>query len=40
MEVNMGYGWDGYEKTEYIWQENIKNGIWTGGRIRDMENKS
>ena len=28
----MAYDWDGYEKTEYMGQENIKEDIWTSGR--------
>jgi hypothetical protein len=31
---------DGYEKTEYVGQENIKEDIWTGGRTRNMRNKN
>ena len=37
---NMGYGWYGYEKPEYIWEEYIKNGTWTSGRARNMKNKN
>jgi len=36
----MAYDRDGYEKTEYIGQENIKEDIWTSGRTRNMESKN
>jgi hypothetical protein len=36
----MAYGRDGYEKNEYMIQENIKVDIWTSGRTRNMENKN
>jgi hypothetical protein len=31
---------DGYEKTEYMGDENIKKDIWTGGRTRTVGNKN
>jgi hypothetical protein len=34
----MAYDREGYEKTEYMGQENIED-IWTSGRTRNMENK-
>jgi len=30
----------GYEKTEYMGEENIREDIWTGGRTRIMENEN
>jgi hypothetical protein len=36
----MAYDRDGYEKTEYMGEENIKEDIWTSGRTRNMENKN
>jgi hypothetical protein len=36
----MGYDRDGYEKTEYMRQKNIKKDTWTGGRERNVENKN
>jgi len=35
----LGYDWEGYDKTGYMGEENIKD-IWTGGRARIMENKN
>jgi len=29
----------GYENTEYMEEENIKEDIWTSGRTSHMENK-
>jgi hypothetical protein len=31
---------DGYEKTEYMGEENIKEDIGTSDRTRNMENKN
>ena len=31
---------DGYEKTEYMGEENIKSDICISGRARNMENKN
>ena len=36
--MNMGYDWDGYEKSGYIGEGNIKD-IWTIGRARNMESE-
>jgi hypothetical protein len=36
----MGYGKDGYEKTEYMREENIEEDIWTSGTARNIENKN
>jgi len=33
----MGYGREGCDKTGYMGEENIKNGTWTSGRARNME---
>jgi len=30
---------DGYEKTEYMGEENINKDMWTSGRARNVENK-
>jgi len=35
-----GCGWDGYEKTVYMGEENAKKDTWTGDRARNMENKN
>jgi len=37
--TSMGCDWDGYEKTEYMGTEIIKNDVWTTGRARNTENK-
>jgi hypothetical protein len=29
----------GYEKTEYMGEENIREDMWTSGRTSDMKNK-
>jgi hypothetical protein len=34
------YDRDGYEKTEYVGDENIEKDIWTSGRTRNMKNKN
>jgi hypothetical protein len=36
----MAYDGNGYEKTEYMGEENIKEDIWTSGRTRNMGNKN
>jgi hypothetical protein len=36
----VGYGWDGYDKTGFIGEGNIKKYTWTGGRARNVENMS
>jgi hypothetical protein len=33
----IAYGRDGYEKTEYMKKENIKQDIRTSGRTRNMD---
>jgi hypothetical protein len=35
----MGYDRDGYEKTEYMGEENIED-MWTSGTARNIENKN
>ena len=35
----MGFGWDGCEETGYMGEGDIRKGIWTGGRARNMESK-
>ena len=35
-EWNTGYGWDVYDKTGYVGEENIKKDIRTSGRARNM----
>jgi hypothetical protein len=37
---NMAYDRDGYEKTVYVGQLNIKDDIWSSDIARDMENKN
>ena len=37
MEGKRCHDRDGYEKAEYVGKENIKEGVWTGGRIRNVE---
>ena len=36
----MGSDREGYEKNEYMGEENIKKDIWTSGRARYVENKN
>jgi hypothetical protein len=36
----MGCGWDGYEQTGYMGEENIKKDMWTGIRVRNMEKRN
>jgi len=36
----MGYDCNGYVKTVYMVEENIKMDTCTGGRASDMENKN
>jgi hypothetical protein len=36
----MVYGRDGYKRTGYKGEENIKKDVWTGGSARNMENKN
>ena len=35
-----GCDWDEYEETEYMGEENINRGTWTGGRASNMESKN
>jgi hypothetical protein len=34
------YDRDGYEETEYMGDEGIKDDIWTSGRISNVENNN
>jgi hypothetical protein len=36
----MACDWDGYETTEYMGEEYIKEDMWTSGRARNMKNKN
>jgi hypothetical protein len=37
---NMAFDRDGYDKTEYMGEENIKKDIWTSARARNVEKKN
>jgi hypothetical protein len=36
----MAYNRGGYEKSEYVGEENVKEDIWMSGRTRNMEIKN